>query len=182
MIRPNFISETDWQLVTSICQRYNVDPYLIAAIGKHETQWGTAGAGKIGWILGYGYFPGSTVKEKYKGLENQVIGALNQFSKYMQSPLTLQSITDLAVNHWKSSAPGSWAKSVYSIYISIAGGYNPPVTDTEIQDLTDRITELENKVTVDIDTGIADLTKRVSLLEMIIKFIKEFFESLGKEL
>jgi len=62
MAKPKFMSDADWELVKSICLDYGVSPYLIAAIGWHETHWGRLGAGKIGWILGYGYFPGSKVK------------------------------------------------------------------------------------------------------------------------
>ncbi|GAI12177.1 unnamed protein product, partial [marine sediment metagenome] len=62
-------------MVEKYCTIYNFTPYLIAAIGWHETHWRRLGAGVRGWILGYGYFPGSTVKEKYRGLENQLKGA-----------------------------------------------------------------------------------------------------------
>ncbi|GAH98946.1 unnamed protein product, partial [marine sediment metagenome] len=73
--RPDFIPSADWTVVVRYCENYNITPYLIAAIGWHETHWGKLGAGRYGWILGYGYFPGSTVKEKYRGLENQLKGA-----------------------------------------------------------------------------------------------------------
>lgn len=182
MSKPSFIPDTDWNTVQSICKSYGVDPYFIAAIGWHETHWGQLGAGKIGWILGFGYFPGSTVAEKYKGLVNQLNGACKMIGDYLKTPITLQNVTDFATGHWKSGAPEAWARSVYSIYTSLGGSYEPPKTDTEIQDLSKRISELEQKVTVDIDTGIVDLKKRVSWLEMIANFVKEFFNSLGKEL
>jgi hypothetical protein len=181
MKKPDFVPQADWDLVVSICSNYNVDPYLIAAIGKHETQWGREGAGRIGWILGYGYYSGSTVKEKYKGLENQVRGALNQFSQWMQSPITLASVTNLAVKHWKSSAPEAWARSVYSIYSSIEKGYTPPPTPTEIPDVSKQISELEKKVSDDIENKILGLTERVSFVEMIAKFVEEFFNKIKKE-
>ncbi len=182
MRKPDFIPTSDWNTVLSICGSYGVDPFLIGAIGWHETHWGKLGAGKIGWILGYGYFPGSTVAEKYKGLLNQVTGACGMISGHLLQPITEVNMISFAVNTWRSSAPESWARSVYSIYVSIKGNYTPPVTDTEIQDVGQRITELERKVTVDVDSGIQDLTKRVSFIEMVLKFIEEFFNNLKKEL
>ena len=160
MSKPNFITEADWANVKVICEHWKVDPYLIAAIGWHETNWGREGAGKIGWILGYGYFSGSTVKEKYKGLYKQVDGALAQYHTWMQSPLTLASITNLAVEHWRSGAPEAWARSVYSIYVSLKSDYVMPVTDTEI----------------------VALSKRVDVVELSDSFMKALFIKLGKEL
>jgi len=148
MAKPKFMSDADWELVKSICLDYGVSPYLIAAIGWHETHWGRLGAGKIGWILGYGYFPGSKVKEKYKGLENQLHGACHQISRDLKLPLTLNTLIDFAVNSWKSAAPTSWAKSVWSIYTAIKKDYTIPETDTEIQDLTERVEVLEHSVSL----------------------------------
>ncbi|MBA7579057.1 hypothetical protein ES708_20923 [subsurface metagenome] len=159
MAKPNFVPQADWDLVVSLCKPYKVDPYLIAAIGWHETNWGRVGAGVNGWILGYGYYPGSPYKQKYKGLKMQVTGALNQYSAWMQSPLTLTSITNLAVKHWRSSAPRAWAKSVYSIWYSLTKGIQPQPTDTEAQ----------------------DLSKRVEIVEYAVNLFKELISKLAKE-
>ena len=160
MAKPDFIPQADWDLTLSICKTYNIDPYLIAAIGWHETHWGKLGAGRTGWILGYGYFPGSKVKEKYRGLRMQVTGALAQYAAYMQSPITLATITYLAVYHWRSGAPRSWAKSVFSIWHSIKKGIDPEPTDTEIEDLSQRVEIIEYVVTL--------------FKELISKLAKEF--------
>ena len=160
MNKPDFIPEADWNLVLQVCSKFNVDPYFIAAIGWHETHWGRLGAGKIGWILGYGYFPGSTVANRYRGLENQLNGACAQISKDMKLPITLENVSDFAVNSWKPGAPLSWASSVFNIYTSIKNGYVLPVTDTEI----------------------ADLSKKVESINLVVEFIKEFFIKLGEEL
>ncbi|GAI79936.1 unnamed protein product [marine sediment metagenome] len=128
--RPDFISEADWSLVEKYCTIYNFTPYLIAAIGWHETHWGRLGAGVRGWILGYGYFPGSTVKEKYRGLENQLKGACPMIAKYFKFPVTQSSCINFAIYHWKPSAPTAWGKSVYSIYSSLEKGITPQVTPT----------------------------------------------------
>lgn len=118
-MKPNYISDTDWQLVNSICNSNPQEPYLIAAIGWHETHWGTIGAGVGGWHLGYGYYGNPIVAAKYKGLEKQLKGAHSMILAHFKFPVTLESTTEFAVNHWKSSVPTAWAKSVYAKFISI---------------------------------------------------------------
>lgn len=159
MARPDFIPVADWSAVKVICARWKVDPYFIAAIGWHETHWGRLGAGKIGWILGYGYFPGSTVKEKYKGLFNQVEGACKQIVRDMKLPITLTNVINFAIESWRSGAPRSWAQSVYSIWSNLAKDISPQPTDTEIQ----------------------DLTKRVETVEYAVNLFKELISKLAKE-
>lgn len=141
--KPDYIPEGDWNLVNQICNSNPAEPFLVAAIGWHETHWGRLGAGKIGWILGYGYYPGSPYKEKYKGLTNQLKGAHGMISSHFNFPVSLNSTTDFAVNHWKSSAPRSWAASVFSIYSNLDKDISPQPTETEIQDHEVRITRLE---------------------------------------
>lgn len=142
MLKPDFIPDNDWVLVTKICLIYKGDPYFIAAIGWHETHWGRLGAGLIGWILGYGYFPGSTVKEKYKGLENQLNGACAQIGRDLVLPITLANVENFAVNSWKPGVPLAWAKSVFSIYTSLQSGFTPVITDAEINDISKMIENL----------------------------------------
>lgn len=147
MAKPDFIPDLDWNLVLKYANSFENEPYLIAGIGWHETHWGKLGAGKIGFILGYGYWPGSTVKEKYRGLVNQLNGANRMLVEHYKRPITLDNTTDFAVNHWKSSAPRSWAKSVYSIYSNLQKGIIPIHTETEVQDLTKRVFDLEYHIT-----------------------------------
>ncbi|MBA7591663.1 hypothetical protein ES708_33823 [subsurface metagenome] len=160
MSKPNFIPQTDWSAVKTICARWKVDPYFIAAIGWHETHWGKLGAGPIGWVLGYGYFPGSTVKDKYKGLYKQIEGACKQIARDMQLPITLVNVTNFAVESWKSGAPRSWAKSIYSIWSNLTKDIQPQPTETEVQDLTKRVETIEYAVNL--------------FQELIIKLAKEF--------
>ena len=160
MSKPDFIPEADWQATVAICSRWKVDPYFIAAIGWHETHWGKLGAGVNGWILGYGYFPGSTVKEKYRGLYKQVEGACQQISRDMKLPITLVNVINFAVTSWKSGAPRSWAASIFSIWSNLVKGIIPPYTPTEIEDVSDR---------VEIITYVVNL-----LEELITKLAKEF--------
>ena len=146
MVKPDFIPQNDWNLILRHANNFLNEPYLIAGIGWHETHWGRLGAGKIGFILGYGYWPGSTVKDKYKGLINQLKSANSMLVDHYRRPITLNNTIDFAVNHWKSSAPRSWAKSVYSIYSNMQKGIIPIHTETEVQDLTKRIFDLEYHV------------------------------------
>lgn len=117
--KPKFIAQPDWDIVINICQPQGFNPYIIAAIGWHETHWGTLGAGLIGWILGYGYFPGSTVKEKYKGLKNQVEAAVAMIQRSGEDMNSLVSWTRFATNYWKPSAPSAWAKSCWNIFTNL---------------------------------------------------------------
>jgi cell wall-associated NlpC family hydrolase len=74
--RPKFISLADWKLVLKYCDptQHAVDPYMVAAIGWHETNWGTtAGAGKDGYHFGIGVPGGGKPRvTKFRGLENQL--------------------------------------------------------------------------------------------------------------
>lgn len=118
-MKPTYINNTDWNLVNFICTSNPEEPYLIAAIGWHETKWGTIGAGPGGWHLGYGYYGSIPTAAKYKGLEKQLIGAHVMILVHFKFPVTLESVTDFAVNHWKSSVPTAWAKSVYNKFVMI---------------------------------------------------------------
>ena len=160
MSKPDFIPEVDWALVLKYANNFENEPYLIAAIGWHETHWGKLGAGRIGFILGYGYWPGSTVKEKYKGLVNQLKGANKMLVDHYHRPVSLDHTTDFAVNHWKSSAPRSWAKSVYSIYSNLQKGIIPIHTETEIKDQTEILGKLEY---------------HIKFLESLLNKLKEIF-------
>jgi len=157
--RPDFIPESDWQLVVRYCENYNITPYLIAAIGWHETHWGKLGAGRYGWILGYGYFAGSTVKEKYKGLENQLKGACPMISKYFSFPVSQLSCINFAINHWRPSAPASWGKSVYSIYSGLEKDIVPQTTPTEVADMSGKMEKID--LILNFFVAFADKVKEV---------------------
>lgn len=141
--RPDFISEADWSLVVKYCTQYNFTPYLIAAIGWHETHWRRLGAGVRGWVLGYGYFSGSTVKEKYRGLENQLKGACPMIARGFKFPVTQSSCINFAINYYKPSVPTAWGKSVYSIYSGLEKDIVPQTTPTEVADVSDKIEKVD---------------------------------------
>lgn len=170
MSKPDYISVADWNLVNQICNVNTQEPYLIGAIGWHETHWGLLGAGKIGFILGFGYWSGSTVKEKYRGLENQLKGAHDMIRSYFTFPVTQNSVDSFAVNHWRSSAPLSWSKSVYNIFLNISQGIYPKPTETEIVDYGKIITTVNN---IDV---------RVLILENSLSLLKAIFKRLGEEI
>ena len=157
--RPDFINESDWFLVVKYCENYNFTPYLIAAIGWHETHWGKLGAGRYGWILGYGYFAGSTVKEKYKGLENQLKGACPMIAKYFSFPVSQSSCINFATGHWKPSAPASWGRSVYSIYSGLQKDIVPQTTSTEVADMSSKMEKVD--LILNFFVAFADKVKEV---------------------
>ena len=72
MKKPSFISKDQWGLVESMCSKYGVDPYLIAAIGWHETHWGQLGWGKEGYYLGVGCYSETKANPAFKGLDKQL--------------------------------------------------------------------------------------------------------------
>jgi len=115
----DIMSPEDWRLVRGISEQYMVSPYLIAAIGWHETHWGRLGAGRRGWHLGFGYYQGSKIKNKTKGLANQVRYAADFISRYLERPLNYEHLLRFSVERWQAGDPTAWAKSVWNIYLSI---------------------------------------------------------------
>lgn len=104
-------------MVRQVSQLYNVPEELLAAIGQHETHWGQLGAGKQGWYLGYGYYPGSTVAEQYKGLLPQLQGASSQIANFFRNKsLTWENWQDFARQSWRPGDPRAWAESTWTIY------------------------------------------------------------------
>ncbi len=110
------------QATRQVAQIYNVPADLLAAIGWHETQWGRLGAGRQGWFLGYGYYPGSTVAEQYRGLLPQLQGAASQIANFFRGrELTYENWLAFARQSWRPGNPDSWAKSTWTIYQQLQG-------------------------------------------------------------
>jgi hypothetical protein len=71
------VSSGDWFTVKAVAKAFSIDPYLLVAIGMHETGWGTRGDGRPpptshAHILGVGsYDSGST--DKWAGLSLQLV-------------------------------------------------------------------------------------------------------------
>jgi len=112
----DMMSLDEWRVVCGIAAKYRVDAVLLAAIGWHETHWGRLGAGKRGWYLGYGYYPGSKVMYKYQGLIPQLEGASRLLKRGMKWPVTYEHLQEFARKYWKPGNPDAWAESVWKIY------------------------------------------------------------------
>lgn len=113
------MSASDWQLTRQVAAQYGVDPLLLAAIGWHETHWGRLGAGRNGWHLGYAYYPGSTLKDQYKGLDRQLHGAASHVQRHFRGPLTYENLLQYSRNAWRAGDPDAWARSVWTIYTNL---------------------------------------------------------------
>lgn len=107
---------------TKYGKQYGVDPRLLLAIGGHETGFGTLGAGRQGYTLGYGVTD-SGILNKYQGVENQYRYAASTLAKWGAKNLA-------AVMAGKAGAyatdPG-WEKGVASSYKSLGGNLPPGV-------------------------------------------------------
>jgi len=121
--RPWFVPEDDWNIVTHICWPYNVNPYFIAAIGWHETNWGRAGAGRQGYHLGVSVYPPHYGLEQFRGVRPQVLWAAKRINLYMISPITLQAAINWNRAVGYSLHPESWGRSVYSIFDQLMRTY-----------------------------------------------------------
>ena len=120
MLLSGILALDDWLLTLWVAARHGVDPLLLVAVGWRETNWGRRGAGKRGWHLGYGYFPGSPVLERYRGLRNQLEGAASQLARDLGATPTSQSqLRRFASESWRPADPGAWAKGVWQAYCAL---------------------------------------------------------------
>jgi cell wall-associated NlpC family hydrolase len=112
--------------------KFGVDPRLLLAIGGHETQWGTTGAGRPsqgGYALGYGVTD-SGILSKYAGLQNQY--------RYGAKTLASWGVHNLAdiqagkASRWATDP--AWEKGVASVYGSL-GGPLPKTAPAAITDM-----------------------------------------------
>ena len=114
------VPESFMEAATNAGNATGVDPLLIAAIGKHETGYGTLGAGREGYSLGYGYPAPGQGNAKYQDapgeFSNQTLSAAKQIAGYLgNKDVTLENLTDFMNNSWK---PGdkNWANAVWRDY------------------------------------------------------------------
>lgn len=137
------IPDNFWSLDVNAATSAGADPYLLAAIAQHETDYGSLGAGQEGYALGYGYPAPGKGNSMYKGLDNQLFYSGLQVNEWFSGggggntgvldgsiPITKDSLYQFALTSWKpgaSSDPVStqanakaWADSVWAIY----SGYN----------------------------------------------------------
>lgn len=110
---PEYITQLDWANVLQHCATSNVNPYLVAAIGWHETHWGTLGAGRSGYILGVGVLSNTNILTQYKGLQAQLDWATPRLGKAFGLHPTAKEINTFAHQIWRPGNPDAWATSVW---------------------------------------------------------------------
>jgi len=109
-----------WEVIVSTSQQYNVDPFLVAAIGQLETHWGDLGDGRRGMYTGYGsYDSGSNYS--YAGLQNQITGTVKKMKAWGAQPgkVTLSLLQQGNAGKLPTgiyATNKSWPDKVWSIY------------------------------------------------------------------
>jgi cell wall-associated NlpC family hydrolase len=110
-------------------RQYGIDPRLLLAIGGHETRWGTLGAGRQGYTLGYGATDTGLLNQ-YAGVANQYRGAAKTLAGW-----GARSIKDvLAGKASRYATDPAWEKGVGQTYASLGGN---PTLDATRFDLPD---------------------------------------------
>ena len=128
------VSASDWSEVKAVAKVYGIDPYLLVAIGMHETGWGTQGDGRApsaghGNVLGVGsYDSGST--SQWEGLSLQLVeGAATLKHNGVTTIADVQSgklhVTPDGVVKWASAdtqaAGYPWSTAVVNIATTLEG-------------------------------------------------------------
>jgi hypothetical protein len=120
------------------------DPYLLAAIAQHETAFGTLGAGREGYTLGYGYPAPGQGDPFYQGVDNQLFYAGQQINSYFNGdPITYEGLLSFAQNSWKPGDPKAWADSVWNIYQGYQGK-DPKLTGTQGKSIAEKVKDVAN--------------------------------------
>ena len=71
--------------IVRVAREFEVCPYLITAIGWHETQWGKLGLGRVGFYTGYGAFDHDP-DERFAELETQIRGPARMMREWGMRP------------------------------------------------------------------------------------------------
>lgn len=79
MIQIYDITPRIWESITRISKEFNVDPFLIAAIGQHETGWGALVDHNL--YTGFGAFDGGFT-DRWAGLDGQIRGTARKLSAW----------------------------------------------------------------------------------------------------
>jgi hypothetical protein len=97
-------------------RQYGIDPRLLLAIGGHETHWGTLGAGRQGYTLGYGATDTGLLNQ-YAGVANQYRGAAKTLAGW-----GARSIGDvLAGKASRYATDPGWERGVAGVYRTLGG-------------------------------------------------------------
>jgi hypothetical protein len=128
-VGPANVPDTFWQADLESVKSTGADPYLMAAIAQHETDFGTLGAGTEGYTLGYGYPGPGQGDPTYLGVTKQLFYAGLQSAGFFKGqPVTEQGLKDFQAQSWKAGDP-AWYKGVWSIYQGMTGG--TPIVPTD---------------------------------------------------
>ncbi len=131
MNRPNGISESDYKAVVVSSIAAGVDPYLIFAIGFHETGWGTKGWGKHGYKLGIGCFSDTDADENFRGIDAQIRWATKAISEFLGFYVSYQGLKNFSKCVWKAQNSLVWATGVWKWYCRLVSAYAPEMDIAE---------------------------------------------------
>lgn len=125
LTRPTFITVADWNTVLTHAVIDGTNPYLIAAIGWHETHWGQLGAGKSGYTLGVGVYSDTNVNHIFAGLAKQLDWATPRMGKAFGLHPTQDDIEAFGRQIWRPGDPAAWSTSVWTCYLQFLLKYSP---------------------------------------------------------
>lgn len=120
-------------------QEFGVDPGVLLAIAKHETNFGTLGLGKKGLTLGYGAYD-SGPSMKWQGPEAQYRGAASTLSKW-----GVKGIDDITAGKAGAYATDpKWESGIASAYKGLAPQLSgaPAAATAGLQGSTDVFDEI----------------------------------------
>jgi hypothetical protein len=95
-VAPGVIPTKFWSDAVSVGTQYGVDPYLLAAIGKHETLYGMLGMGRQGLSMGYGAYDAGAVytwQDKPGEFINQLTAVAKKIAAQFSGSVSAESLT-----------------------------------------------------------------------------------------
>ena len=125
MKRPKIVSKEQYDKVVLESLKFGVDPFLIFAIGLHETDWGNKGWGKHGYILGVGCYNEKDSDESLRGFPQQIGWACRAIAEFIGFRVTERALLNFAKYVWKPGNPAVWASDVWSRYAYLINSYAP---------------------------------------------------------
>lgn len=173
MLKPDFVQDSQWKFILRQCIENNCNPYLIVAIGIHETGWGALGWGRKGFILGVGCFSENNADYNFQGFENQIKWAASQLGKFFGLHPTASELQTFASKIWRPGDSDAWASSVYKIFQKTQRQYGqefPNFIDIPFYATSDLLF-LYDKGFLNTPFGSSDFYRTCSLLVRIYKDI-----------
>ncbi len=117
--RPGFVPGDDWSMVQQACPAPHLQ-LLVAAIGWHETHWGTLGAGTQGYILGVGVTAAGP-DPTFTGLPAQLAWACPRLASAfpVDTAVTRDALIAFGRDVYAVPDPQSWGADVFTQYVSL---------------------------------------------------------------